>query len=68
MLFTTSPATTATLWATLCALQINAGLVRVLGMLDPVEAMMKPTLLLRFLAHKTLQHTPGETGGCNQAA
>ncbi len=27
-------------------------------MLDPVEAMTKPHILLRFLAHKTLEYTP----------
>lgn len=28
-------------------------------MLVPVEALMQPNILMRFLAHKTLKHTPG---------
>lgn len=33
------------------------------AMLDPPEAIMKPAVLVRFLAHKALEYTPGPVRG-----
>lgn len=42
---------------------MSEALGRLFGMLDGPEALLKPAVVLRLLAHKTLQYTPGPLKG-----